>query len=278
MTKRILLAAAALLAVSGPTMPAQASNCAVDEFDHNGSTMEAQVCDGGNLSISYIRPRSGLRNLGVGDGTLLFDGFEQGGGRISGQARLFSRRCGVITYTVSGSKNSAGTIVLSGSAPVRNNNCQVARYRTDRLVFTLLGGAPQTSTNVAPSCPAGFVLSGGQCVRQATSAPTPTCPAGFVYSRGQCVRTGGPAPSPRPHTPNAGVGDWYAIAGSFRSRLQAQQRKDALGFGWIVMNTNQCPNFTNGFWIAAAGPYSKQDAQAYSGGAGHFRAYVKTCH
>jgi hypothetical protein len=44
------------------------------------------------------------------------------------------------------------------------------------------------------------------------------------------------------------------------------------------MNTNQCPNFRNGYWIATAGPLSKQEAQAYSGGASHFGAYVKTCY
>lgn len=245
---RFLFAAAVAIAVCSSAPPADASNCAVDEYDHNGSTMELQVCDGGNLSISYTRPRSGLRPHGVTEGTLLFDGFEQQDGAISGEARVFSSRCGAMTYSVSGSKNSAGTIVLRGSAPVRNNRCDVTRYRSDRLVFTLLGGATATPpTAVAPSCPAGYVFSGNRC-----------------------VLSGGPTPTP--------AGDWYAIAGSFKSQSQARTRQEALGFGWTVMNTRQCPNFTNGYWIAAAGPFGKQEAQAYSGGASHFSAYVKTCH
>jgi len=47
---------------------------------------------------------------------------------------------------------------------------------------------------VAPSCPAGYVLSGGQCVRDA--APVPSCPSGFVFTNGQCVRDAVAAPAP----------------------------------------------------------------------------------
>lgn len=56
--------------------------------------------------------------------------------------------------------------------------------------------------SVAPSCPAGYVFSGGQCIRDAT--PAPTCPAGYVFSGGQCVRdtVATPAPVPAP-TPTA---------------------------------------------------------------------------
>lgn len=40
--------------------------------------------------------------------------------------------------------------------------------------------------SVQPSCPSGYVFSGGQCVVDA--APTPSCPAGFEFKRGQCQR------------------------------------------------------------------------------------------
>ena len=270
---KALLALAVIWTLTHSAPEAQASNCALDEYDHNGSLMELQVCDGGGLTISYIRPRSGLRPHGVRDGTLLFDGVEQASGQISGQARLFSGRCGAITYTVSGLKDQSGTIVLRGSAPVRNKNCRVTRYKSDRLVFTLLGAAAPGPQVVTPSCPPGFVLQGANCVRASAVAPTPSCPPGFVFSGGKCVRSGGSASRPA-----GSGGDWYAIAGSFRKRGEAEARQRALGFGWTVMNTAQCPNFGNGYWIATAGPFSKQKAQAYSGGAGHFGAYVKTCH
>lgn len=245
---KAILALAAIWTLSQPAQMAMASACAIDEYDHNGSLMEMQVCDGGGLTISYVQPRRSLRPHGVQYGTLLFDGVEQANGRISGQARRFSGRCGTIAYAVSGTKNAAGTIVLTGSTPVRNKNCQITRYKPDRLVFTLQGGVAQPDV-VRPSCPPGFVLQGGNCIR--ANAPG----------------AGG-----------GGGGDWYAIAGSFRNRGQAVARQQALGFGWTVMNTAQCPNFRNGYWIATAGPFSRQEAQAYSGGASHFGAYIKTCH
>jgi len=201
--------------------------------------MEMQVCDGGAMSISYVRPRPGMAKQGARNGSLLFDGFEGPGGVITGQSRLFSARCGVVPYAVSG-RMQANTIVLNGTAPIRGNGCQVVRYRQDNLLFTLVnaGAAPGGPQVIAPQCPPGFTLSGGQCIRM------------------------GAAPAPRPQpAPGVGSGDWYAIAGSFKSRGQAQTRQQALGFGWSVMNTNQCPNFRNGYWIATAGGFANASEQ-----------------
>ena len=233
--------------------------------------MEVQMCDGGAVTISYSRPRRGMIAEGARSGTLLFEGVQQANGTISGRALLFSSRCGAIAYQVSGS-NQGNSIVMTGSAPVRNKSCQVTRHRTDRLVFTLQGassspGGPQV---VAPSCPVGFVLSGGQCVRSAS--PAPSCPAGFVFSGNQCVRAGVSAPAPAP----AGD-DWHAIGGSFKSRGDAQARANQLGGGWYIMNTSQCPNFRNGYWIATAGPTTKRQAQSFAASASQHGAYVKTC-
>jgi len=51
MTRPPLLAA--IVAVIGLwSPPADASNCSVDQYDHNGSPMELRLCDGGNLTIS----------------------------------------------------------------------------------------------------------------------------------------------------------------------------------------------------------------------------------
>lgn len=44
------------------------------------------------------------------------------------------------------------------------------------------GNAPPV---VRPSCPSGFVFSGGQCVRNV--APVPNCPSGFKFEQGQCL-------------------------------------------------------------------------------------------
>jgi len=241
---RLPLLVSAALALGLSASPAAASNCAVDEYDHNGSLMEMQVCDGGGMTISYTRPRSGLVAVGVRSGTLLFDGVEQAGGAVSGQARRFSKTCGPVLYPVTG-HNHGGSIILRGNAPVVGRNCAITGYREDKLLFTLQGA------------------SGGPDV------VAPSCPAGFVFSQGQCVRGGAPAPAPV-------GGDWYAIGGSFKSRGEAQGRANQFGPGWVAMNTNTCPNLTNGYWIAAAGPFDKATAQLYINESG--TGYLKTCH
>ncbi len=226
-----------------------ASNCATDEYDHNGSLMEMQVCDGGGMTISYVRPRRGLLSVGVTSGTLLFDGVEQAGGVISGQARRFDKTCGPVLYPVTG-QNHGGSIILRGNAPKVDGRCQVIGYRPDKLLFTLQGAVQPPP-------------SGGPAV------VAPSCPPGYVLSRGLCVAGGAPAPAPS-------GGDWYAIGGSFKSRGEAQGRASQFGPGWVVMNTNNCPNLTNGYWVAAAGPFDKATAQLYINESG--QGYVKTCH
>lgn len=265
---RALLFVVAAAAFGAASQPVRASNCSTDSYDHNGSVMEAQICDGGSLTISYVQPRQGMINEGARNGSLLFDGVQQANGQISGQARLFSARCGVVPYTVNGS-NRNGAIILDGVAPIRDRNCRVTSSRNDHLVFTLRGGGgPQT---VAPSCPAGFVFSNGQCVRG--GAPAPSCPPGFFFSNGQCVAGGAPAPVP----PVASGGDWYAIAGSFPSQGQAQARANQLGGVWHAKHTSQCPNMTPGLWITTAGGFDQATAQGFAGRASQFGAYAKRC-
>jgi hypothetical protein len=58
----------------------------------------------------------------------------------------------------------------------------------------------------------------------------------------------------------------YVILGCFRSQGQAISRLNALGGpgvgGWAgahVVNTNDYPNFRNGWWCVADGPYASRD-------------------
>ena len=246
---RLRLFVALALGLGLTASPAHASNCATDEYDHNGSLMEMQVCDGGGMTISYTRPRRGLIGVGVISGTLLFDGVEQAGGVISGQARRFDKTCGPVLYPVTG-HNHGGSIILQGDAPKLDGRCRVTGYRPDKLVFTLQGAVQPPP-------------SGGPAV------VAPSCPPGYVLSQGLCVAGGAPAPVPS-------GGDWYAIGGSFGSRGEVQGRANQFGPGWVVMNTNTCPNMTNGYWIAAAGPFDKATAQLYVNQSG--TGYLKTCH
>jgi len=65
-----------------------------------------------------------------------------------------------------------------------------AMFRT--TAFAALAAAPflaagQTASAqnvVAASCPTGYLLDGGACVK---TGPTPTCPSGYAFSAGKCV-------------------------------------------------------------------------------------------
>lgn len=248
---RLLTAIAAIITLSAWTPQAHASNCAVDQYMHNNSLMQLQECDGGTISISYVRPRPGMVKQGARNGSLLFDG-RSNNGAINGTSRLFSARCGVVTYPVTGYWQG-NNLILDGSAPIRGKGCRIARYRNDHLVFTPTaggGGGPQTAQ---PSCPNGFYFNGSQCIRQ----------------------NAGPAPAPRPG-PGGNTGDWHAIAISTTSKNEAQRKASQLGRGWYVMNTRDCPHFRNGYWIATVGPTSKGNAQSFA--TQSRGAYIKTCH
>jgi len=148
---RLLIPTIAFLIFAFSSPNAQASNCSIDDYDHNGSRMEVQFCAPANASntdvfIIYTDPRPSLIKHGVGNGTLLFEGIRRSDGSISGQARLFSDRCGEITYQVSGSQQS-DRIVLRGNAPRRDGNCRIKSTRPDTLVFAVT--ARQAPTPVA---------------------------------------------------------------------------------------------------------------------------------
>lgn len=98
-------------------------------LDHNGSKMELiesrDISGEIRVQILYVNPSDRLRKAGTAGGTVLFDG-RKVGDRIAGNAFTFSTRCGPVAYPVAGrlSAGSAGDLVLSGRAPVRDG-CRV---------------------------------------------------------------------------------------------------------------------------------------------------------
>jgi hypothetical protein len=55
---------------------------------------------------------------------------------------------------------------------------------------------------------------------------------------------------------------WYAIAGSYPTKQQANARAKAMGPEWIVSNSNICTNYTPGYWVVVACSFNVEDAKA----------------
>jgi hypothetical protein len=68
---------------------------------------------------------------------------------------------------------------------------------------------------------------------------------------------------------------WYAIAGSYHSKREANERAADLGDPWHVSNSNICKNYARGLWVVVAGAFNAEDAR---GLARDVRgAYAKEC-
>jgi hypothetical protein len=124
----LLLPGAALTAT-----PASADSC----WTHNGSLMRLKA-DGNRRWFLYEAPRPVLRNAGVVNGTLLFEGVKRGNW-YQGTARVFSRHCPgqPQVYAVEGPVRADQLqVTLSGQRNV-NRQCHPSdRVTTDTLVFT----------------------------------------------------------------------------------------------------------------------------------------------
>lgn len=115
--------------IPGPTN--QDSN---NVWSHNGSILRLYA-KGNQRAFYYERPRAGLA---AAPGDLLFDG-QRNGDSFFGTARLFSSRCGVTAYDVAGRVGADRiSVTMTGTAPIRNDACEIISYRTDVLRFDLV--------------------------------------------------------------------------------------------------------------------------------------------
>ncbi len=151
-------AAAAILLL--PVSTALAADATL--WNHNGSVM-LLLLDGENLSIYYDKPKPGLGGIGIGQGTLLFEGTERAGGFIEGYARTFRKGCPPAEYAVSGTRYDDDVgFELRGAAPVRaSGGCGVVDYSgtgsNAKLVFRFIGLAESDDP------PAMNAITGGTC-------------------------------------------------------------------------------------------------------------------
>lgn len=132
--QKIVLGAFALMVL---TLVTRASSQPVSYWNHNGSVVYL-VTNGNIREFYYYRPRAGMREEGVEEGTLLFTGTVSGD-TYDGTAYIFSARCGKRGYHVAGTIARDGArVVLSGAVMLLGGNCQPTRLKNDLLVFDYL--------------------------------------------------------------------------------------------------------------------------------------------
>jgi hypothetical protein len=108
-------------------------------WDHNGSVMYL-VANGPSREFYYQKPRTGMLEVGVHPGSLLFRG-EVENGQYSGTAYIFNAHCGQIPFQVKGPVlESDERIVLTGQAPRVGRNCRAHESATSSLEFKQVKG------------------------------------------------------------------------------------------------------------------------------------------
>lgn len=105
-------------------------------WDHNGSVVSL-IAQGSAREFHYKEPRPGILETGARPGSLLFRGKVMNG-QYTGAAFMFDRRCGQVSYAVSGPiLDNDQRVVLTGEAPLFGAKCRVQGYFTEVLEFRL---------------------------------------------------------------------------------------------------------------------------------------------
>jgi hypothetical protein len=174
MPKRLVLSCA-LLAVSTSAFAQSKGTPAPPElslWDHNGSVVSL-VAQGAMREFHYKEPRPGMVEAGARPGSVLFRGKVENG-QYAGTAFMFDRRCGQISYAVSGPiLDSDQRVVLSGEAPLVGAKCRVQGSFTEVLEFRLQN-ANRTAKAMAPESAPSPPLQTEE--RAAAAVPAPPAP------------------------------------------------------------------------------------------------------
>jgi hypothetical protein len=116
---------------------------------HNGSVMAILSDGAGGVRIEYAEPKPSLLQIGVRQGTLLFDGHWQRDA-LFGRARVYNLVCGPVPYEVQGGVvDRGGTLVLHGPQMRVNQFCQpyyLAWTDNSVLMFTPLPARGNAAT------------------------------------------------------------------------------------------------------------------------------------
>ena len=91
--------------------------------------------DGTRRHIYYDDPRPGLKEVGVEQSTLLFDGAVNGT-TLSGTAYVFAKDCHPLAFSAKGKLTRKGKLItLSGKAPRIGTKCSIAGSKQETLIF-----------------------------------------------------------------------------------------------------------------------------------------------
>jgi len=122
---------------SEPPSGALASGAPLSLYWNHNESLVSLVLDGAKQKIFYETPRSGLAEVGVKPGALLFEG-QRNGKNFVGISYIFTRTCESQGYEVTGEiSDDARQITLKGKAPLLDSNCKITGYRDDILIFTI---------------------------------------------------------------------------------------------------------------------------------------------
>jgi hypothetical protein len=108
-------------------------------WDLNGSEMLLNA-DGNKRFFSYLKPRNGLD---VQRGTTFFEGTRKGN-EYAGWIYLSSEQCGTRDFRALGRVTENDTsVVISGNAPILNQNCEVVSYSVKTFTLKFIRRASQ---------------------------------------------------------------------------------------------------------------------------------------
>ena len=170
--KRLVLYGALLVVSVSAFAPPKATAAPPESslWDHNGSVVSL-FAQGSAREFRYKEPRPGMVEVGARPGALLFRGKVENG-QFSGMAFTFDRRCGQLSYAVSGPiLDNDQRIVLTGEAPLVGAKCRVQGSFTEVLEFRLQNANKAARTAVPESAPVAPLQS-----EERAAPPVPPAP------------------------------------------------------------------------------------------------------
>jgi FOG: TPR repeat, SEL1 subfamily len=164
-------------------------------WNQNGSKIKL-VVQGASRKFYFTEPRPEMIDAGAKSGSLLFEGKfinEKNNEKYIGKAYVFDRRCGQISYSVSGPVlNDYSRVELRGQKPLIDRNCRHIGAAPEVLTFelveplNLVERAVETKSRISPSFDCTRISTADEiaiCSSSELSRLDNEVAAGFEYVR-----------------------------------------------------------------------------------------------